>query len=297
MPVSNGLRLAIGGVVIHVSAVNGRTISIPEERAHIFRFSSEKEPDLTISVVTSGPSRAAELPVKREVFSNNISWSIYELEGGAIALSDASSAGERSDRLIILDIAAGIASIYYNLPEDAPNGAIVDPLSYPVEQLLMMNILARNIGLVVHSCGVSYRGAGLLFVGSSTAGKTTMANLWGENEETKILSDDRIIVRSADNAYRIYGTPWHGTGRFAKPDSAVLKRVFFLKKGFGNSLRVLAPAEAVSRMIAASFPPFWSKTGMEFTLSLCSGIFENIVPYELTFKPEGSAVDLIKESL
>ena len=47
----------------------------------------------------------------------------------------------------------------------------------------------------IHASGLIFNGAGLLFVGHSGAGKSTMVKLL--RDESKILCDDRIIVRRA----------------------------------------------------------------------------------------------------
>src|SRR5215472_4348668 len=72
----------------------------------------------------------------------------------------------------------------------------VDALEYPLDELLMMNLLAQGRGVEVHACGVEDAdGRGYLFVGQSGAGKTTTARLWHEAGRIDVLSDDRIILR------------------------------------------------------------------------------------------------------
>src|SRR5206468_8367928 len=61
-----------------------------------------------------------------------------------------------------------------------PAGRAANPLQYPLDELLVVNLLARGRGVEVHASGLRDRdGAGLLFVGQSGAGKTTIARLWG----------------------------------------------------------------------------------------------------------------------
>ena len=48
---------------------------------------------------------------------------------------------------------------------------------------------------------------------------------------TRVLSDDRIVAAPAPGpALWMYGTPWHGSGRFASPEGAPLDAVFFLRQ-------------------------------------------------------------------
>jgi len=75
----------------------------------------------------------------------------------------------------------------------------VDPLGFPLAELLINQRLARAGGVEFHGCGIrTGEGRGLLFVGHSGDGKTTTARLWDGRPGITILSDDRIIVRSEE---------------------------------------------------------------------------------------------------
>ena len=53
------------------------------------------------------------------------------------------------------------------------------PLHYPLDELLMVHLLARGRGVEIHGSGiVDADGYGTLFAGQSGAGKTTMSRLW-----------------------------------------------------------------------------------------------------------------------
>ena len=53
------------------------------------------------------------------------------------------------------------------------------PLQYPLDELVMVHLLARGRGVAIHGSGVvDADGRGTLFAGQSGAGKTTMARLW-----------------------------------------------------------------------------------------------------------------------
>ncbi len=94
-----------------------------------------------------------------------------------------------------------------------PNGQTVYPLEYPLDELLILHLLAKGRGVEVHACGVvDPAGQGYLFAGQSDAGKTTIARLWQKVEGMTVLSDDRIILRNIEGRLWMYGTPWHGEG-------------------------------------------------------------------------------------
>ena len=148
--------------------------------------------------------------------------------------------------------------------------------------------------MMVHSCGISDKGRGLLFAGSSQSGKRTMANLWKKEKDTAALSDDRIIVRKMKKKFWIYGTPWHGDAKVCLKEKAPLEKIFFLKHTKNNIIKKVGPADAVSRLIICSFLPFWDKKGMEFTLKFCAELVENVPCYELGFVPDEHVLDFVR---
>lgn len=180
-----------------------------------------------------------------------------------------------------------------------PDAAVLEPLQYPLDELVMINLLARGRGVEVHGCAVIDRdGGACLFAGQSGAGKSTIARLWHERGAT-ILSDDRVILRlraQKDDQVWIYGTPWHGDEAFANPSAAPLSRVFFLEHGPKNGARPARGAAAAARLFACSFPPFHDVAGLHFTVGLLARIVERVPCFELTFVPEPSVIDFARDA-
>ncbi len=169
------------------------------------------------------------------------------------------------------------------------------PLEYPLDELVLQGLLARGRGAEIHACGVAGQsGRGLLFVGQSGAGKTTMARLWQGVSGARILSDDRIIVRRVGGRLTMYGTPWHGEAALAEPASAPLAGVFFLEHGAANALMPLRGAAAATRLFACGFPPFHDRDGLGFTLAFFAELATGVPCHELRFTPDREAVEFVR---
>ncbi len=78
----------------------------------------------------------------------------------------------------------------------------------PTDQVWLAPLLADRNAVLLHSAAVILNGHGLLFVGHSSAGKsTTVGMLKGKAE---ILCDDRNVARRWNNGWRVHGTWSHG---------------------------------------------------------------------------------------
>ncbi len=175
----------------------------------------------------------------------------------------------------------------------------IDPLEYPLDELLIMHRLTQECAIELHSCGmVTADGSGFLFVGHSGAGKSTTTRLWTAREDVEVLSDDRIIVRwsgknSVDHKVRMYGTPWHGEAMYASPGSAPVTRIFILEHGQGNVITRLSPAQAIAELFARSFVPLYRHDYVESALESLQDLVDAVPCYHYAFEPNQAAVEKI----
>ncbi|HXH28156.1 MAG TPA: hypothetical protein VNL37_03870 [Candidatus Polarisedimenticolia bacterium] len=167
------------------------------------------------------------------------------------------------------------------------------PFVYPFDEVVFLARLARARGVLVHACGLSIDGRGLLFLGTSGAGKSTTARLYRERGGATILSDDRIAIRREGDGFRIYGTPWHGEDGWEAPASATLSAVFLLEQAPRNRLIDLTPSTAVAQMMVRAFPAMWDQEGLEFAVKFLADVADRLPVRRLQFVPEQSAVDCV----
>lgn len=271
-------KLRIGGVTISVVSCEDNLAVRINNACQC--FVTNREPDVSLQVYYG---QIPESKSEKKVFDTGTTWNMFQSNGKYI-LKD-------SDRIAIFEPDFKSGRIYIKR-----NGRkAIFPLSYPLDEVLMINLLAKGRGMAIHACGVSGYSQGLLFVGSSGAGKSTIANFWKKEKDATILSDDRIIIRKMDSEFWIYGTPWHGDAKVCSPERAPLDKVLFLRHSLKNTAKKIAPMEAVSRLMVCSFPAFWDKNGMEFTLKFCAELVKKIPCYELGFVPGAAVLDFVKD--
>ena len=186
-----------------------------------------------------------------------------------------------------------LASEYFSASE------AVNPIEYPLDELLWIHRLSLGEGVEVHGCGVvTADGRGLLLTGHSGAGKSTSSRLWSKSKGARVLSDDRIILRRENGRVWMYGTPWHGDAGIAEAERWPLDGIFVLAQAPANALRPLSRTEASAELYARSFVPHHSSDAVAFILELFSRITTQVPCFEFSFVPDFTAVEvLLREAL
>lgn len=282
----SGLSVSIGGFNIIIGPLEAAEKS--RGRELLRPFISEAKKGINLEVIAN--RTVSDLPSEARVFSSDSHWQLYKLKNNYYYKVVSREEGYGSIRCLAIfppDFSCG--KIYTDFPVRYRQF----PLNYPLDQILLIHLSALNRGILTHACGAVFKGEGILFVGPSGAGKSTIGGLLKEYKQATILSDDRIIVKKEKENFMIYGTPWHGTLSFSSPANAQLKKVFFLKKADKNLITPLSSSEALKRLAAFSFLPYWDKSFMTKVLSTIARLATQDIFFELSFVPDKSVTDLI----
>ncbi len=170
-----------------------------------------------------------------------------------------------------------------------------NPLHYPLDQLLLMFLLALQQGVIVHAAGLARAGRGVFLAGRSGAGKTTFMRQCTGRADLEGLSDDRVIAREIDGSLKLFGTPWAGEGRVAVNRRADLAAVAFLHQSRRNELRPIGAAAAFQQLLATVSILWFDRERMEAATSFCERLVSSVPCYELHFRPEPGAADLLNQ--
>jgi len=185
------------------------------------------------------------------------------------------------------------ARIYSKDIENYQKGNLLTLSLFPTDQLPLGRVLADRRAFFIHSCGLVLDGRGLLFVGHSEAGKSTVVKML--KGQAKILCDDRIIVRKWPEGFRIHGTWGHGEVPDISPDSAPLSAIFFLEKAEENELiRIKSRQDALTRIWACLIKGYTADGWWGKILPLIEELARDIPCYSLRFDKSGGVVDLLK---
>jgi hypothetical protein len=177
----------------------------------------------------------------------------------------------------------------------ADGSTVVNALQVQLDRRLVMYVLGRRKGMIVHAAGLEWEGRGYLFPGKSGAGKSTLSRLFATGRGFEMLSDDRIVVRKMGGAFRSYGTPWPGDAGFAVNKGVPLSGMFFIHKGPQNVIHEISPKEALERLFPVGVIPWYEKEMVPDFLDFCEYLVSSVPVYDLHFRPDQDVANYFLE--
>ena len=238
----------------------------------------------------------AKWELGREVYRKP-PWAIYRNSKSWIYLGILPS-GENGNfhRIAIFNEDYSHADIYNPMQDSFHKGNLESLTLFPTDQVLIAQVLASRQGCYLHSCGAIFGDQGLLFVGHSGAGKSTIAEML--KDTAIILSDDRVIIRKWSKGIKIHGTWSHGDVPDISPKSAELRHILFLKKAIENRILPVKNKKIIFKnLVSFLVKPFATSTWWESMLDLIEKTARNVPCHEMSFDKSGEIIARIKDQL
>ena len=280
------LRLRVAGLTLAVECP--RVTPALDPPPGLEPFLTRRGGDIRLSL-TDDPAPA---PEGDRLFDSGGVWRVHRHAAGLLYDFRVRRLRPPVYKAVVVDEALSQGRLHFPVVEGGPEYA----LDYPLDELLFQHRLAREGAVEVHAVGVVWRERALVLCGQSGAGKSTTARLWRRHARgTLVLSDDRIVLRPSGRGVRAWGTPWHGDGGFASPESRPLGALLFLRHARVTRATPLSRAEAAARLLSRSFPPPWDPVAMARALETCAAVTSAVPAFELAFRPDRTAVDAVRE--
>lgn len=214
-------------------------------------------------------------------------WKLSELNGKHILQVGFSNGKGKPEEVIVFN-------------SDYTNGTIYMKYIFELfrrfsDQFILINLLSKNHGFLLHSAGLILKNKGICFVGRSGAGKSTLVKLFSnEVEKQDLLNDDRVAIKNCQNNWFIFGTPYYGEIAVASNRNASLKAIFFIRHSNHNYIHKLSCIEVCEQLIKHTLMPFWDKQAMMMVIDTFEDISREIHGFEIGFLPDKKIIDLIK---
>jgi hypothetical protein len=191
---------------------------------------------------------------------------------------------------------------YFRKVKMIANGWDIEDFLTPFSYVLAMNYLIPRQGIILHSCGVlSENRKGILFIGLSGTGKSTLASFWRQRHGIgAVLNDDRVIVRRIRGQFKLYRTPWSGEFNeytLKAREGIILGNSFFIKHGLCNSMSRMHLKDALAKALPNIFFPFWDHSAYGNVINFCKSLFCQVPPRSLSFKKSIRVVNFIDKNI
>jgi hypothetical protein len=222
-------------------------------------------------------------------------WAIYRQEKSWIYLGFAPKADDfKLQFLAIFNEDHSMSAVYANRREQFIKGQLRSLTLLPTDQIFLARVLADRGACIFHSAAAMLHERGLLFLGDSGAGKTTIAAMLKEKAE--IICDERNIVRRWPDRFRIHGTWMHSKTPVVSSSSSPLNAVMFLRKSNRNRVNPIRDRrEIVRNLLKYVIKSLVSADWWNKTIDLMESMSNELPFYEMEFDMSGSIADELEE--
>ena len=231
----NGLlsefRVDIGGIKINIAS-SDKMVKFKRNNA-FNQFLTKEAPEVRLIF----HCQKFQLPLSRQiVFDPEGCWKLFDSEQGPVFGFYSPDYGESAYKIALMQNNLLKGDVYSCLvcEEDKQS---YNPLDYPLDEVLMVNLLGKKRGIMMHASGMNINGSGMIFSGKSGSGKSTLTNMLLKQKQNTVFNDDRIIIRKESSGFLLYGTPWHGDVWEYRSGKIPLKKIFFIKVPTGPSFK------------------------------------------------------------
>ncbi len=161
----------------------------------------------------------------------------------------------------------------------------------PTDQIWLAPLLADRSAAILHSSAVVLNGRGLMFVGHSSAGKSTTVTMLKDRTNAEILCDDRNIARRWQSGWRVHGTWSHGDVAEVSSASAPLHAILFLKQDERNDLVPLTDRRAIwPLLLSTMIKPLATAEWWQKELGVIERMIDEVPCYMMHFDKSGKIV-------
>ncbi|MCI5207290.1 MAG: hypothetical protein D3910_00495 [Candidatus Electrothrix sp. ATG2] len=279
----------IGGMCIHVGSAsqNVELQACPSEYMRFLRSINTSGADIQIRMnKTSQPYNA----VSGDVVFFNRYIKVQAVEDGfqVHRYQD----GQQKTPYVIITTDQQFFQFHYCFYSDVEQG-----LCYKLaaDQFLLQHSFVNHQGLMIHASGGSVQGKGMVFAGTSGMGKSTLSELLCSSPKSQLFSDERLVIRFADERWNVWGTPWQSTGNIARNETAPLSALIFLRQAEKTKITALTPSQGLHRLLQVVSIPWYSEEWTNKGLAVCEPLVQEIPMFELAFRPDQTAVEAVEE--
>ncbi|MGH7181946.1 MAG: hypothetical protein ACREJN_08220, partial [Nitrospiraceae bacterium] len=220
-------------------------------------------------------------------------WRLYDTAGGLLLESLDTRTHQPCARALIAENYSKVRVWTCGELSDSVLGWVPMKIINPIVEVCLLTRVAREGGLLLHSAGILSPSGGYIFTGASGVGKSTLSGFFAERGAS-VLSDERTIIRGNGGDFVMHGTPWIGSGAYAKNEAGLLTELFCISHGNVHQIKHMAPGAVLAWVFPQCFLPHWDRAAMESTLEFLDDVILRVPCRSLAFAKDPSVVEYIQ---
>jgi signal peptidase I len=249
----------IAGRQIRLWSGEGVTIR-PDDRFSSFIVASDTKPDLSVEIIPGRkviPDEAvrvfdAQLMEERPEGPQNSGEPFWKvLKGDGFTYASISVKDPPCNPVLVMPD----AGISWQIFADAADSAIINPLPWPVDGLLLYFLSSARGDIIIHGSGVVCGGRGWVFTGRSGSGKTTLARIF-DSAGDRVIHDDRLILTRGEQGWTMHSTPVY---RNDEPRSFSVDHLWGITHGRANVSTPVSGTEAAGMLLSNCIQQNWDR--------------------------------------
>ncbi|MEK7236792.1 MAG: hypothetical protein AAB242_09225 [Nitrospirota bacterium] len=287
------INLHIAGYRIRLTeAQDYPCISWPLHPFGSFLDRSDQHPDIEIAItVVEELPNLSQGPLHFDACHGL--WRLYGTDAGLLLESLDTATHQPCARALITKDFSHVDVWTRGEKVDSILGWVPMKILNPLVEVCLLTRLAREGGLLLHSAGILSSTGGYIFTGASGAGKSTLSGFFDAGGAS-VLSDERMIIRKSGETFVLHGTPWVGSGAYAKNESGLLTELFCISHGPQHQIESLSPSAVLARILPQCFLPHWDRIAMESTLAFLSDLIAHVPCRGLACAKHPDVVDYVQ---
>ena len=283
--------LRIGGIAF--DATSRLPFHAAPDPAYVDFVATQPQAGDAVVAVELEEGDPAPPPGARRTFDTGSAWSAYALEDEDRVIVMARPAA-RAVPLLQARFDPGVTRVKVVCsPGLLVHGRFYNPIRYPLDQLLMMQRLAREGGVIVHCALLDVGGVAVICPGVSGAGKTTLARQLA-GSDIRVLSDDRAVIRRAASVYYAHGTPWPGEGGFAVNQGLPLVGIGFIQQREAPTTERISQSQAIHRLVRVASVPWFDRDAGPLVFDGLADLCGRVPTFVLGFPPDATAMAAVR---
>ncbi|MDT8390367.1 MAG: radical SAM protein [Lentisphaeria bacterium] len=280
-------RFAIAGMTVHVDSDIPLKKTTFDKRFETFRTDQPGQDHLYISHHFSLPE--LDILSDAQLVYERLPWAVYRLGRSWIYLAlGANPDHSKASCVAIFNNDHTHVRVHHPNEDLIRRGGLSALTAFPSDQIMLARVLADRDGCYLHSSGLILNGQGVLFVGASDAGKSTMVKML--KAYGTLLTDDRNIVRRWPDGHRVHGTWSHGEVPLVSNREVPLRAILFLEQAKEDQITLITNRRRiVHELLNRVIKPFCTIDWWEKTAGILAAVAAEVPCHQFRFtkNPDG----------